>query len=191
MKKLTAFLFLLQLSLLNLQAAERPNILFILVDDQSPYDLKAYDPNSSLDTPNLDKLSAEGMTFDAAHQMGSWVGAVCTASRHMIMSGRTVWHIPDKRGRTNNPNVSKPTLVPTDLADHTMAAVFNRAGYDTVRTCKKGNSYEDANSKFTTRNDATKRGGTEETGSAWHGEQVLDYLGDRSQQKDRKPFLIY
>jgi len=86
MKKLTAFLFLLQLSLLNLQAAERPNILFILVDDQSPYDLKAYDPNSSLDTPNLDKLSAEGMTFDAAHQMGSWVGAVCTASRHMIMS---------------------------------------------------------------------------------------------------------
>lgn len=192
MKYLTLLASLLiQLSFSGLQAAERPNILFILVDDQSPYDLKAYDPNSPLDTPNLDKLSAEGMTFDGAHQMGSWVGAVCTASRHMIMSGRTVWHIPDKRGRTNNPNVSKPKLVPTDLASNTMAAVFNRAGYDTVRTCKNGNSYEDANKQFTTRNDATKRGGTAETGSAWHGEQILDYLGERSQQKNRKPFMIY
>lgn len=187
-----SILFLTLAASLSLtKAADRPNILFILVDDQSPYDLKTYDPNSPLDTPNLDQLSAQGMTFDAAHQMGSWVGAVCTASRHMIMSGRTVWHIPDKRGRTNNPNVSKPDLVPTDLANQSMAAVFNRAGYDTVRTCKNGNSYEDANKQFTIRNDATKRGGTAETGSAWHGEQILDYLGDRSKQKDRKPFLIY
>ncbi|MFK5923179.1 MAG: sulfatase-like hydrolase/transferase [Verrucomicrobiota bacterium] len=192
MKHLTLLTALLiQLSLSTLLSAERPNILFILVDDQSPYDLKAYDPKSPLDTPNLDQLSAQGMTFDGAHQMGSWVGAVCTASRHMIMSGRSVWHIPDKRGRTSNPNVKKPKLVPTDLANHTMAAVFNRAGYDTVRTCKNGNSYEDANQQFTIRNDSTKRGGTTESGSAWHGEQIIDYLGDRAQQKDRKPFLIY
>ncbi|MCF6311763.1 MAG: sulfatase-like hydrolase/transferase [Verrucomicrobiales bacterium] len=191
MKHLAALIALLLCLPHTLQAADRPNILFILVDDQSPYDLKAYDPHSPLDTPTLDQLSAEGMTFDGAHQMGSWVGAVCTASRHMIMSGRSVWHIPDKRGQTNDPNAKKASLVPADLASHTMAAVFNRAGYDTVRTCKNGNSYQGANQQFTIRHDATKRGGTAESGSAWHGEQIVDYLDQRAQQPSNKPFLIY
>jgi len=110
----------------------------------------------------------------------------------MIMSGRTLWHIPDKPNRTsNNPNNSNPNLVPPDLADHTMPAVFNAAGYATMRTCKRGNSYEAANNLFAVRRDASKRGGTEETGSAWHGKQVLDYLGEREQKNDERPFLIY
>ena len=39
---------------------KRPNILFILVDDQSPFDLKAYNPRSELETPTLDRLAAGG-----------------------------------------------------------------------------------------------------------------------------------
>ena len=73
----------------------------------------------------------------------------------------------------------------------TMAAVFNKAGYDTMRTCKKGNSYEAANQKFTVRKDRTNRGGTAESGSAWHAEQVLAYLQTRKANKDKDPFLIY
>ncbi|MDB4416353.1 hypothetical protein N9270_06480, partial [Akkermansiaceae bacterium] len=43
----------------SLFASEKsPNILFIVADDQSPYDLKVYDPNSPLDTPVLDQLAA-------------------------------------------------------------------------------------------------------------------------------------
>ncbi len=168
--------------------AGRPNILFIVVDDQSPFDLKAYDPKSQLDTPNIDRLAKEGMVFDAAHHMGSWSGAVCTPSRHMIMSGRTVWHIP---GGQANPNGKDPKLVPPDLAKNTLPAVFNRAGYATMRTCKIGNSYEAANKLFTVRKDATKRGDADGTGSAWHAEQVLDYLADRQRKKDTAPFLIY
>ena len=72
---------------------KRPNILFIIADDQSPFDLKVYNPRSQLQTPNIDRLAAKGMVFDGAHHMGSWVGGVCTASRHMIMSGRTLWHL--------------------------------------------------------------------------------------------------
>jgi choline-sulfatase len=34
------------------------------------------------------------MVFDGAYHMGSFSGAVCTPSRHMIMSGRTLWHLP-------------------------------------------------------------------------------------------------
>ena len=171
---------------------ERPNFLFIVVDDQSPFDLGVYNPRSTLETPHIDRLAAEGMVFDAAYHMGAWVGAVCTPSRHMIMTGRSVWHIPGRRGDAGAHPVAGDTgLVPPDLAQHTIPAVFNRAGYDTMRTCKKGNSYEAANQLFAVRKDATKRGGTDETGSAWHAEQVLEYLGDREETGDTDPFLIY
>ncbi|MEM9646147.1 MAG: sulfatase-like hydrolase/transferase, partial [Planctomycetota bacterium] len=169
----------------------RPNFLFIIVDDQSPFELQLYNSRSKLATPNIDRLAKQGMVLDGAHQMGSWTGGVCTASRHMIMSGRTLWHCPDEPGRANNPNVSDPKLVPPGLVKWTLPAVFNGAGYDTMRTCKKGNSYEAANSEFTIRRDATRRGGTDETGSAWHAEQVLDYLGMREADGARDPFLIY
>jgi choline-sulfatase len=166
-------------------AAEKrqPNLLFIIVDDQSPFDLKAYNPKSTLRTPHLDRLAAQGMVLDGAYHMGSFIGGVCTPSRHMIMSGRSVWHLPiGPRGGA---------LSPPSLEQSTMPAVFNAAGYDTMRTCKVGNSYEAANKLFTVRRDATKRGGTDETGSAWHGEQVLAYLRDREATKDRDPFLIF
>jgi hypothetical protein len=99
------------------------------------------------------------------------------------MSGRTVWHLP--------PAPFGAQTSPPNLEQNTLPAVFNRAGYATMRTCKMGNSYEAANKLFTIRHDATKRGGTDETGSAWHGDRVLDYLNDRQTQRDEKPFLIY
>lgn len=165
--------------------AKRPNILFILVDDQSPQDLRIYNPQSRLDTPNIDRLAREGMVFNEAYHMGAFVGAVCTPSRHMIMSGRSVWHLPIA------PAALEKGLCPSGLEQNTLPAVFNRAGYATMRTCKQGNSYEAANKLFTVRHDATKRGGTPETGSAWHGERVLEYLKDREAASDTKPFLIY
>ena len=165
---------------------DRPNFLFIIADDQSPFDFAMYNPKSKLDSPVIDRLAAEGMVFDQAYHMGSWSGAVCTPSRHMVMSGRSVWHLP--RGRRRQAN---PMFAPADLPKHTMAAVFNRAGYDTMRTCKKGNSYAAANQQFTVVHDATKRGGTAETGSAWHAEQVLTYLNQREAESDTDPFLIY
>ena len=172
-------------------AAKRPNILFIIVDDQSPFDLKIYNPKSTLQTPNIDRLACEGMVFDSAYHMGSWSGAVCSPSRHMVMTGRTVWHIPNRFIHKVNLNKKYSELIPPNLPDYSMAAVFNRAGYDTMRTCKRGNSYEAANKLFTVRRDATKRGGTDATGSTWHAQQVLDYLNKRESDSDSDPFLIY
>ena len=125
--------------------------------------------------------------------MGAWVGAVCTPSRHMIMSWITVWHIPDRKNRRGgqNPNESNQNLVPKNLPEQTIGAVFTRAGYDTMRTCKRGNSYDAANKQFTIVRDATKRGGTPETGSQWHADQVLDFLNTRESEKDKDPFFIY
>jgi choline-sulfatase len=164
-------------------AEKRPNLLFILVDDQSPYDLKMYNPKSTLETPNLDKLAAQGVVFDGAYHMGSFSGAVCMPSRHMIMSGRTVWHLP--------PAPWGAKTSPPALEQQTIPAVFNRAGYATMRTCKTGNSYEAANKLFTVRKDASKRGGDDASGSTWHGDQVMNYLGEREATEDTKPFLIY
>ncbi len=164
---------------------KRPNFLFVLVDDQSPFDLKIYDAKSILETPNIDKLAESGMVFESSRHMGSMNGAVCTPSRHMIMSGRTVWHLPASAGKMPE------YMCPDSLELQTIGAVFNRAGYKTMRTCKKGNSFAAANEQFTVVHDATKRGGTEETGSAWHAKQVLNYLNERVDKQDTDPFFIY
>jgi arylsulfatase A-like enzyme len=163
-------------------AARRPNILFILVDDQSPFDLRIYEPNTALQTPVLDRLAADGMVFDGAYHMGSFVGAVCVPSRHMLMCGRTVWHLPIGPGASR--------YCPPDIEEQTLAAVFNRGGYATMRTCKEGNSYEGADRLFTVRKDATKRGASDVEGSAWHAEQVLEYLREREASQDTRPFLV-
>lgn len=58
---LTALCLVLMASIALAAPAERPNILFIIVNDQSPFDLKIYDPKSTLQTPVIDRLAAEGM----------------------------------------------------------------------------------------------------------------------------------
>lgn len=176
---------LLLIGVASIRAAERPNFLFIIVDDQSPFDLRVYNPETALQTPVIDRLAAEGVTLDGAYHMGSFSGAVCTPSRHMVMCGRTLWHLPIA------PEAMTRSLCPPQLEQQTLPAVFNRAGYATMRTCKLGNSYEGANRQFTVREDATRRGGTDETGSAWHAERVLDYLSKRQAGGVRDPFLIY
>jgi arylsulfatase A-like enzyme len=167
-------------------AERRPNFLFILTDDQSPETLSAYG-NTVCQTPNIDRLAAEGMVFHDAHHMGAWVGAVCTASRTMIMTGRTLWNAPGARG----PEIQQSKKFRQRAAQQSMPAVFNRAGYDTFRTCKRGNSFNEANALFTLSKVATKRGDTAAGGSQWHGDQVVEYLDQRAANDDRDPFLIY
>ena len=189
MKRLLFALAVGSLAMVSQAKVKRPNVLFIIADDQSPFDFKSYNPSSPLIAPAIDNLSAEGMTFDQAYHMGSMSGAVCSPSRTMIMSGRTLWHLPP-RGKKHLKREQGITSG-KDILNNTLPAVFNRAGYDTMRTCKKGNSYESANTQFTVRHDAGKRGGTHETGSGWHGDRVIEYLSKREMDKDEDPFFIY
>ncbi len=167
-------------------AKKRPNFLFILTDDQSPETLSTYG-NKICHTPHIDELAARGMTFDDAHHMGSWVGAVCTASRTMIMTGRTLWNAPGARG----PGIQFPKDFRKRAAEQSLPAVFNRAGYDTYRTCKVGNSFNEANELFDESDTATMRQGNSYNGSRWHGDKVIDYLKRREARNDKDPFLIY
>ncbi len=73
------------------RAADRPNVLFLFADDQSFETIRALG-HTDIDTPNLDRLVKRGTTFTHAYNMGSWSGAVCVASRTMLITGRSVWN---------------------------------------------------------------------------------------------------
>jgi len=169
-------------------AAEQqsPNILLILADDLSPFSLHAYG-NTVCETPNIDRLAAEGLTFDAAYHMGAWTGAVCTASRTMIMTGRTVWHIPGARGTPLDRNKQYRQTA----AEQSLPAIFNRAGYSTFRTCKEGNSYDEANRLFQVSKIAGTKMRIDPRNSNWHGDRIVEYLEERAKSDDRGPMLLY
>lgn len=79
------------LSAVRANAAEsRPNILFIIADDFSYEAIREFG-HIDIDTPNLDRLARSGTSFTRAYNMGSWSGAVCVASRTMLITGRSVW----------------------------------------------------------------------------------------------------
>ena len=63
------------------QAADRPNIVFILADDLGNADLGYR--GSDIKTPNIDKLAAEGVRCESFYGM-----PVCTPSRASLMTGR-------------------------------------------------------------------------------------------------------
>ena len=67
-----------------------PNIIFLFSDDQTFGTVRALG-DSTIHTPNLDRLVAGGTTFTHAFNMGGWNGAICLASRAMLNSGRSLW----------------------------------------------------------------------------------------------------
>ena len=63
------------------QAAQKPNVLLILVDDLKPA-MGCYGDNAAI-TPNMDALARRGMRFDMAYCNQ----AVCAPSRFTLMLG--------------------------------------------------------------------------------------------------------
>ncbi len=72
-------------------SVKQPNIVFIIADDLTWSGIHALG-NDEIKTPNIDRLADQGTTFTHAYNMGAWTGAVCIASRTMLISGRTVWN---------------------------------------------------------------------------------------------------
>lgn len=77
--KIIVFFFLLPLLL---QAKDKPNIVFILADDCTHWDLGCYGSTDSK-TPNIDKLAMEGMLFTRCYQ----AAPMCSPTRHNIYTG--------------------------------------------------------------------------------------------------------
>ena len=64
----------------NTSTNKKPNIVVILADDLGYSDLKSY--GSEIDTPNLDQLASEGLSFSNYHTSAS-----CAPTRAMLLSG--------------------------------------------------------------------------------------------------------
>ena len=79
---LTRFLLLFALVASTSAAERRPNVLFILTDDQR-WDTISLNPQSQVKTPNIDRLGKEGVYFRNAFCTTS----LCSPSRASILSG--------------------------------------------------------------------------------------------------------
>jgi len=107
-------------AMLSLQAEDKPNFVIIIADDASWNDYGAYG-NSSIQTPNINQLAKDGMTFTNAFLTTS----SCSPSRCSIMTGR----YPHNTGAQNlgMPLPSDMTIYPGEL---------KKAGYYTVSAGK-------------------------------------------------------
>lgn len=93
---------------------QRPNVLFIFADDQAYNTIHALG-NDRIETPNLDRLVHSGTTLTHAYNQGAWGGAVCVASRTMLMTGRYLWHARDDYARTDELYRQTGKLLPQTL----------------------------------------------------------------------------
>ncbi len=99
--------------------AVRPNILFLFADDQRADTIAAHG-NAHLQTPNLDRLARDGVSFRRNYVFGGNSGAVCVPSRAMLHSGKH-WFA-----------INTQTLAGEKL----MGELFGEHGYTTFGTGK-------------------------------------------------------
>jgi arylsulfatase A-like enzyme len=98
-------------------AAEKPNIIFIITDDQGYGDISAHG-NPILKTPHLDKLRSESVRFQDFH-----VSPTCAPTRSALFSGRHEF----KNGVTHT-ILERERLAPGTV---TLAEILRDAGYST------------------------------------------------------------
>ena len=99
----------------------RPNIVVIFADDLGYGDVGCYGA-TKLETPNIDRLAAEGRRFTDAHS----ASAVCTPSRYALLTGEYPFRI----------GLSKPVFLRSRLLIDpnrlTVADLLKEAGYATA-----------------------------------------------------------
>ena len=179
---------LVSFPLAALHAADAPgqkfNILHIHADDHRADGLHALG-NAVLQTPNLDSLVERGMTFTHCYTMGSLIGAVCTPSRTMMLTGRSWQRIPGAVGAVKNAE-DPATFLPRVMAD---------SGYQTWHMGKYGNGFGAGLKTFETTIDDDAKGTTPESDRAHCSQRLADrtigFLKSRVEIKETRPFYIY
>ncbi len=96
-----------------LYAADRPNVLLILTDDQGYGDL-AIRGNTNVDTPRMDKLASESVGFDQFYAQ-----PVCSPTRATLMTGRQflrtgVWGVHGGRDYLHHDEVTIAQVLTDD-----------------------------------------------------------------------------
>ncbi|MES2697161.1 MAG: sulfatase, partial [Verrucomicrobiota bacterium] len=84
-------------SVVSALAAGRPNILFVIADDQSYPHASAYG-TTWVKTPAFDRVAREGLLFTRAYTPN----AKCAPSRACILTGRNSWQLEEAANHINN-----------------------------------------------------------------------------------------
>jgi arylsulfatase A-like enzyme len=163
-----------ELAVVGAQPSTRPNVLFLFADDQRADTIAALG-NPVIKTPNLDSLARSGFVMRNAYCLGANLGAVCTPSRNMLLSGRAYFRWKGNLASGDDPNFPD-----------TMKA----AGYETYHHGKRGNTAtliqaKFAHNKYLANDQADRTSG--EPGQAI----VDDAVGFLAQRNPDKPFFMY
>jgi len=155
-------------------AAKRPNILFLLTDDQRKDTISALG-NPHIRTPNFDRLVRSGVSFNNAYCMGGFSPAVCLPSRMMMQRG-----------------VSWFTVQKQKEAGTCIARTMNDAGYETFHLGKKGNEDTKAHAFYQHNHYVQPDDNAERLRgqpSRQLADRVIEFL--KQQWKKDKPFFLY
>jgi arylsulfatase A-like enzyme len=164
----------------TLSPARPPNVLHIHADDHRADGLRALG-TQMLQTPNLDTLVARGMTFRRCYTQGSMMGAVCTPSRTMLLTGRSWMRIP--RAPDALPNAGDPaTFLPRIMA---------AAGYQTWHMGKSGNAFPPGIQAFETDLIDDARGESRAGSSRRLADRTIEFLTARATNHSARPFYVY
>ncbi len=110
-------------------SAAKPNIIFILSDDLAQGDVGCYG-QKLIQTPNLDRMAAEGTRYTQAY-CGT---TVCAPSRTSLMTGLHMGHSPVRANREIKPEGQLPLPAGT----FTVAQLLKSEGYSTACVGKWG-----------------------------------------------------
>jgi arylsulfatase A-like enzyme len=102
--------------------AATPNIVFVLFDDMGWGQPQSYLSESALRTPNLDRLTQQGMRFTDAHSGA----AVCTPTRYGLLTGR----YPSRIGQFGVLTTYSKPIIPASRL--TVASLLKQHGYATA-----------------------------------------------------------
>ncbi|QGJ72208.1 Choline-sulfatase [Planctomycetales bacterium 10988] len=111
----------------EVKSSSQPNIIVIYTDDQGFGDASCLNPEAKFQTPNLDRLAKEGISFTNGHSSDS----VCTPSRYGLLTGRYSWRTSLKTGVFN---AEVDCLIAEDRM--TLASMLKDAGYSTAMVGK-------------------------------------------------------
>ncbi len=164
--------------------AEQLNILHIHLDDLRADGLHSLG-TEVLVTPNLDRLVQRGVSFTRCYTMGSMIGAVCTPSRTMLLTGRSWQRIPGARNAL--PDADDPkTFLPK---------ILEAAGYQTWHMGKPGNSFAPGIAAFETNikdgGDGKDPESNRELASRRLADQSITFLKSRQASGEMRPFYMY
>ncbi len=96
---------------------EKPNIVYIMADELGYYELSCMG-NPNIQTPNIDRMAAEGLRFTQALAGSS----LCAPTRGSLMTGKHTGHTSV---RTNGGGT------PLRAGEETVASVLKKVGYAT------------------------------------------------------------